>query len=320
MIGNTFTNLNLVNDAIFFFTLTMASMTQGAISGVSIDYPADSYTVDGVNWTPSLQGKRFWIEQVQSAQLVGNVTGDVASYGLAGAFTNTIQGVAVSSNGGKSFNVFSVPFKTSARNAAFPTPTTWYVTGGNIPNNTNNFIEDGKIRLTNKYSMKTNHKGNIRRLITPNPKLNLTNILFAEVWKTTDGGQTFTQIFNATNYCAGDIRCSDENNCFMLMESATNSQVWATKDGGMSWTTLYTTAPNAGFVIGWMNSAMDWWIGGGDSNNDGLVVHTADGGSTWESMTVPETIVFSLSMSNATYGFFTGPNPLSLFQLFKFSA
>jgi len=260
------------------------------------------------------------MEQSQSVQQVGATDG--IWFGITGGFTGTVSGCAISTTGGQSYTVYPAPFITQARYGAYPTPQTWFLAGGQWPNNTN-IIENGEVHVSQKLKMKTSHKGKIQRIKGskgtvaggPGP-----NDYYTEILRTTNGGQSFSTVYTSMDYYPNDIRCVDDQTCFFVAESD-SAVVMGTKDGGNTWQTLYSDDAGSSLITAWATSPTDWWAGGGNQNTgNGHILHSTDAGATWTVSRVPETYFMTISLVNSTYGFGAGATPLGSCQLYRYQA
>ncbi len=106
---------------------------------------------------------------------------------------------------------------------------------------------------------------------------------YADVWKTTDRGNTFTKI--STMNTVNDIRSlavapSDSN----VILAADFSHIWKTTDSGTTWNDITGTLPVTSDKITYLcikqNDPSTFWVamGGFDSNR---IFESIDGGTTW---------------------------------------
>ncbi len=120
----------------------------------------------------------------------------------------------------------------------------------------------------------------------------------AVVYKTIDGGNSWTNIYGLTSDFIGkmwdDIFFIDANNGWI---AGANSDIRKTTDGGASWTTQ--SAPVSGSLKSiYFINPNEGWIVGGDYDTitgqgmNGLILHTTNGGTDW-----------TAQVSNAPYDF-----------------
>jgi photosystem II stability/assembly factor-like uncharacterized protein len=125
--------------------------------------------------------------------------------------------------------------------------------------------------------------------------------MFALVWHTTDGGQTWnkTEIRHAGgqpySICWGAITFTDDRHGWLM---AVNSQhcspaeLFATTDGGTTWSQIASTADGrlpCGGEISFRDPLNGWMVGNLGGNGDSkpnLLYRTQDGGRTWREQDV----------------------------------
>lgn len=208
-------------------------------------------------------------------------------FGSTGQFMSgktSVNGVAVSSDAGNSWNFYDIGLGTgySARYGSFPTESTWYVSSGMFP--------------SDSTSVNTQHRLSKNLVYTTNNKLEFSKVgrvgddtgYQGAISKTTDGGKTWTQVFDTNGvYYMNAISCADELNCIAVGENDTGYIV-GTQDGGKTWKTLYVAEGISLIAVKMISTTEAWASGGGENSRRQLVgsyYHTTDGGVTWELLT-----------------------------------
>jgi hypothetical protein len=119
-----------------------------------------------------------------------------------------------------------------------------------------------------------------------------TNDYSAELWKSTDGGSSWTNLMNNTgNFYFNDIHCYDETNCVAVAEGfgesggETGARIYRTNDGENFELVLHQDDTHAeSFMTVRMLSQTEYWVGGstkpGALVDPALIIHSVDGGAT----------------------------------------
>ncbi|MGB9721149.1 MAG: YCF48-related protein [bacterium] len=121
----------------------------------------------------------------------------------------------------------------------------------------------------------------------------------AVLYRTTDGGSSWTNIYGLTFEFVGklwdDVFFLDANNGWL---AGANSDIRRTTNGGTTWTTQSAPVSSSLKSIFFLN-ANEGWIAGGDydtltgTGTNGLILHTTNGGTNW-----------SAQMSDVPYQFY----------------
>ena len=271
------------------------------------------YSTDGT----SFQASRGGGGQGQSVEGMGK-----NGYGIVGAFGGVAGGVATSTDGGKTFQASAVSVLDAnhpVRYGAYPSDKTWYVSAGSWPSNSENFGSDEKSLLIKHLSetiqiRKDRASGEFfynyidpKELRKAAPSNNIT-AYHAAITKTTDGGKTFTKLFEKDNACFyfNGIDCFDEMTCIAAAEGHNcanpGAYFYVTHDGGKTWNATGSDA-GGGAMGARMVSKTEGWIAGGGPNKLGLMegrfFHTVDGGASWEKVIVEGIIPLGLDCANA---------------------
>jgi photosystem II stability/assembly factor-like uncharacterized protein len=118
------------------------------------------------------------------------------------------------------------------------------------------------------------------------------------VYKTTDGGSSWTQVFAQNSGYIDAVRMASASNGFMVGDPSNSRwSLWKTNNGGATWdsTGLYLMA--SGGEFGWTNSLFidgsNIWFG----TNSSRIYYSSDNGVNWTAQTTPLTNIYDLSFS-----------------------
>jgi hypothetical protein len=247
----------------------------------------------GASWTPSV------VPNLAATSLNIEALGS-AGFAAVGVFsdpaTPTVRtnGVAVSTDG-VTWNRLDIGLSRAsgyrARYGAFPTATTWYVTSGDFPNNVDNKLTNGQVSRLNSRLSVTYDSGNGQPQITFISTRNLLGRYPGAISKTTDGGQTWTKVFDSNgDFYLNQISCTDANNCFAVGEDGKTAVVIATTNGGTTWTRKMTLRGPFSLNAVQMVSATEIFVSGGTMSVgpvatkeiEGRYYRSTDGGNTWQ--------------------------------------
>jgi len=141
--------------------------------------------------------------------------------------------------------------------------------------------------------------------------------IWGEIWKTSDGGSTWTLSFsNYGEFYFNAIDCCDENTCYAVAEGDTSAgsiqpgtRIIMTTDG-QTWKQVYFNSDEASSLMG-VHCITDneAWVGGGtvaERDFKGTFLHTTNGGQTWETMSVATPILFMDMTNDGSYGIADG--------------
>jgi len=275
------------------------------------------YSVDGKTFKPAKGGGG----QGQDVKGMGK-----NSFGIAGAFGgDPAGGVAISTDGGASFTGHGVGAALDAthpvRYASYPTADTWFVSAGSWPSNSEHYGSDEKsllvkqlselvqlrqCRVTGKQFYKYIDPAELREKF--GTRLGNITSYNAAIAKTTDGGKTFTKVFQKDNACMyfNDISCSSADHCIAGAEghncATPGAHFYVTNDGGKTWNATGSDAGGGAMGVKMVNEK-EGWVAGGGANKIGLMegrfFHTTDGGATWNKEIVKGVIGLGLDCGDA---------------------
>lgn len=205
-----------------------------------------------------------------------------------------VNGVSVTTDGGVSWSTYDLGVDSNtglnARYGSFPTSTTWYVGAGTWPYQTDAKLTNGNVaRISSRLSVFYD-VGDGTPQITFISARNLLGTYPGAIFKTTDSGQTFTQVYNsAGKHFINQIDCFDDLNCFAAGEDAQSAVILSTTDGGLTWQKkLELFGPYSLHSVK-MISVTEIFVGGGrpsvgpfiTKDIEGYYYHTTDGGQNW---------------------------------------
>jgi len=236
------------------------------------------------------------------------------SFGATGSFIGG-NGVVVSTNGGVDFTFYPATpvLTTEARYGAFPSATTWYLSAGTWPSDT----EVTQPRLSERIGLhmdvlSAEYKAKMIKHTKPRIDTASNDTYVAQIVKTTDGGKTWTSVYQVTGkFYFNQIDCATENICFAVAEAddgpAAGSYIFRTTDGGASWDQVHSNAgAQFSLMAVKMLSTTEIWAAGGDmSSFTGQFMHSTDGGNTWTIDTLAGAYGNALSFVDASHGWST---------------
>lgn len=256
--------------------------THGIATGFGIGESADIYTNDGELWNKT-QSRSMSI--VTASQDCSTITGIDGGFAIVGSLGNK-EGIRVSKDGGVTYTFYQYPvLRDMARYGSFPSATTWFISGGEFPSDPAFKHLSHRIRVP----LEADADGNRAPILGAYPKaLGNTTGYSASIVMTTDGGKTFTQVFNDVGrFYFNQISCPDVSTCFAVAEGFdgdwVGAAVYNTVDGGKTWT-QQIFVPGASMMAVEMLSTTEGWVGGVIAQGEkesGVFWHTTDGGANW---------------------------------------
>jgi len=217
--------------------------------------------------------------------------------------------LAMSRDGGSSFTVSGVPnLGAWVRYAAYPSETTWYVSGGSWRNEKRRV--DGQHEFSAKVRMLHGEKGSkVMFSHFDNATTSEDDGYRAAVARTTDGGRTWERVFyeSAGGFYFNQIDCPSVNSCFITGEGNAPALIMATHDGGRTWQQVWQGTPDYDLMgIEFLSDREGWACGLRlDRQNFQFItifLHTVDGGQTWDEQTLPGFFCTDMSFVNSRLG------------------
>ncbi len=312
----------------------------GAISGktAAASSPFNmiaSYSGNLYNWTTLPKGYP-WVQSqnVEPFGLSGECFGAVGGAELDK--NPNSWGTCVSCDHGASwwFSNASHVITCWTRYGAYPTPTTWYISSGNWPENSEERAarmrpdsnvhaisarlhinkatgqdEDGVPRMEFKFAADRTPEQNIEIM-------NSGNGYLAQLLKTTDGGKTWVSQFESSGFFYfNQIGCPSENHCCAVGEADTDSkqagiQIWCTWNGGSTWTQTYRGSdPTLSALSLQFLSENHVFVGGASLRQQlimGIFWESVDGGKTWTESFVKDAYPAEMTFGSESFGLATG--------------
>lgn len=283
---------------------------------------AAQYTTDGgATWKPSTGGGG----QGQSCEGFGT-----ASFGIAGGCGGK-NGIAVSTDGGKTFTAYDSGLNStagySARYGAYPSDKVWYVTAGSWPSQARDRAAsaDGSSHfLSERVKIERDESsGAFHMTVVDLPPRANGDGYAAAIAKTEDGGATWKTLFtNQGTFYFNGIHCTSENHCIAAGEahggSAPGGHIYETTDGE-TWSEIKKDSDaGAGMMMTRMLSDTEMWSAGA-AGSEARFWHTTDGGKTWDKETVAGGAPMNLDFTDdGTKAFAAGVTTLQQSTVFEY--
>lgn len=292
--GSSYQNANIDQGNGLFMAGAAHSATRAVAGGLGV-------ISSGIQVTSNTRDFRManipaLIGQTQSAGRVKSGSRDGA-FGFVGSWPPLVESgsVAFSANAGATWSFHTVGGPAQARYGAYPSLTTWYVSGGTWPRNQNLKLKEGDFEVSQKVVFRASNETGAFRSSVSYPAIDEQssdkNGYIGYISKTVDGGRTFQRVFiNEGQYYFNGIDCADVNNCLAVAEGAAGAYLFGTNDGGATWTQrLFLAGRSASlFDVKFVNAREAWACGGIlDLSFTGQFYRTVDGGVTWTPNPVP---------------------------------
>lgn len=339
-------------------TVGWSSFTDGA-SGISITKTTDG----GATWAP-VQNQTSTIMVLGLSASKSPKTLDVVTTGLGStkysvdgnnfltakgapfvsqgiklqdelAIVAAADGVCISADKGASYSCkqANLLFPGTGRYASAPSESTFYLTAGQWPSTA---TPPGAAQLTRNLRVSTSNfamgtpQTRMEYGMSPGTKQSNGATYTAEIWKSSDGGNTWANLFNSTGeFYFNDIDCFDENNCVAVGEgfgqdgsTSPGARVYVTKNG-KDFVLAHQEADTSSLMAAKMVSATEHFVGGTTSASFGaplLALHSTDAGATYanEGGDVKGNMITSLDMVSPTHGYATTVNSLQICSLLEY--
>ncbi len=131
------------------------------------------------------------------------------------------------------------------------------------------------------------------------------------IYRTNDGGSTWTQVFTQAGGFLDGIAMFDSLNGYAYGDPVGgNWELYSTSDGGQTWNAA-NALPQNGTEAGWNNAiyASDSSIYFGTNNS--TIYYSNDRGNSWTAQTTAQTNAYSVWFNDSSHGFIGGENALN---------
>lgn len=242
----------------------------------------------------STDGERF-VQSVGAPIVSQDIKHEAGRIIMAGP-----KGPCISTTGGAVYKcITNVPLNNpgTGRYASCPSKDVCYFTAGQWPSDnpsTQYSRGDSKVfKVSHQLRVIQAADGSVKHELGPEI-LNGDNVTgyTGELWKTTDGGATWTNLINDEgNFYFNDIHCSDEKTCVAVAEGfaqdgsgAPGARVYLTTDGSTFNLVHQETQGTESLMTARMISNTEYWAGGsvkpGGFYSPALILHSQDAGQT----------------------------------------
>jgi len=147
----------------------------------------------------------------------------------------------------------------------------------------------------------------------------------AELWKSSDGGKTWRQLMaDSGKFYLNDIDCADESHCVTVGEgfgkdgsTDPGARVYVSTDGEKFGLAHHETTDGSSLMAVKALSTTEHHVGG--RLEDGISLHSADGGKTYEKLgaDIRGQMITSLSFPTPNHAFATSVNALQICSLLE---
>jgi photosystem II stability/assembly factor-like uncharacterized protein len=311
--GKTWTPAPEMDPAALYIGGAMAAVYNAVVSEPLIVYASDE--TDHWNFTASLVEPSLTFTSQNVETFAGGM------FGVTGGDPDAGEGVIISQDGGATFAFSKAPFTTMARYGAFPSATTWYLSGGEWPRRAHALAAGETIEheVSSRVHYVRDVNGNLRTRFTDRSAEYLVapeaGAWKAQIVKTSDGGANWQSVYYSEDqFYFNQISCGSESHCCAVGESdngtAPGIRIWCTIDAGKTWTqNLYVNDPEHSILALQFISDTEAFAPAGNLDADnfqGIFYHTTDGGKTWDgSATLDNVFGNCISMLDSTHGFAT---------------
>lgn len=281
--------------------------------GMFYRFAGASYSDDGRNWKAS---KDRWLASVY--QDVEAVDADhMFMVGAWSKLTTYSDGVAASTDGGRTFNYFPWGIDTAARYGSFVSPSVGYVSGGQWPyEETVAKFGKGDHRLSQHVRVPGK---NLKR----DPQSLTYDGYRGVIAKTVNGGESWELIYDDYDrFYFNAIDFVDEDTGWVVAEGDAGGYILHTSDGGQTWEEQHFEDGASLLGLKMIDENEGWATGAIISRSyEALFLHTVDGGMTWEAVDtgLGKYYVFNLDFVDSEHGFATALSPAGAASILKFA-
>lgn len=197
--------------------------------------------------------------------------------------------------------------------ASFPSENTWFVVSGSWPAQSSDVhtmlsgrlaVAPGDINHLNNYHYEFWSLRSVKK-----------DLYFGAISKTSDGGKTWTKVFDSKNYFyLNQIDCITDSSCLAVGEGSSSTYILMTKDSGNTWDIALRLDGKYSLHSSKMITENEMWVAGGMLVEDtssikennmklvGIYYYSDDGGETW-AMTTSDGYAYDISFANKDIGY-----------------
>ncbi|MFM7200887.1 MAG: WD40/YVTN/BNR-like repeat-containing protein [Myxococcota bacterium] len=276
--------------------------------GAFYRFAGASYTQDGNTWRPSRD--RWLASAYQDVEAASNE--HMYLIGMWSTMLDYGEGVAASSDGGRTFYYFDWGMDTSARYGSFISPAVGFIAGGEWPDDSLSRVGGGDYRFSQ----------HVRIPGEAMPERAGATGYRATIAKTVNGGESWELLFDDYDrFYLNQIEFTDELNGWVVAEGDEGAYILGTHDGGYTWTEQHMQVAGSLMALKMVN-AQEGWAGGATITPTGfksLLLHTTDGGNTW--VEHPETLrywIMNIDTLPDGRAWAVALNPASMFSILQY--
>lgn len=304
------------------------------VMGMAVEPESDNVVFGGLGGNPqySNDGQVFDPITVRGGRLMfaQSVEYGAGLFGIAGDylnFPNSSAGFAISKDHGKSFDAKLIPRQLSVdytpRYSAIASEDTYFVTYASWPCKSETSLMEGidLVRGPGGAASVEFRTAAETKAACGDRKVDYVG----DVVRTTDGGQSWENVFRKEGIYFNGIHCGSSTTCMVTAhgtQGLSNGYVYKTTDAGATWDAVI--GPEAlGFFQVRMLSENEAWVASGRTDSiDNFFTrfwHTLDGGATWTTEDVQGAYASELGFSkDGTVGFATAFTPTNQAHLLGF--
>jgi len=295
------------NDGVEAIAGSLGFYGQVAVSSIT----HDGEVFEAINYKPLFSS-------AQSVESIGNQTYFIVGFWMDRWNSTPGDGVMASFDAGETVQFFPWNQTYPARYGAFPTASTWFISGGTWASSEARTMENLMRRreLNERFVITTEKPGKRFDWEYRGRQAPPTGVRDARtpgyegiIGRTTDGGRTFELVYaDSGRFYFNGIDCIDTQRCWAVAEGPEGGWILATADGGNTWTEQYFHATGGFFMVRMLNEQEGWAVGGIYKENtfDALFVHTTDGGATWTAdPLIPNAVANYLEVVSSTTAYAT---------------